>query len=451
MSKNIIVTCSKKSFKGTIQLTGSKSECNRALIIEALSEGRVKVDNVSDAADTVTLARILKEVNGSRMSDVGNLNEHDDSIAILVSNLTCHISHLKTDISNLKTVSVGPAGTAMRFLTAYLNLLDEEVILTGSERMKQRPIGVLVDALRSLGADIEYLENDGYPPLKIGGNKGNLKDKVTIKGDISSQYITALLLIAAKLPKGLQLEISGELTSRPYVEMTLAMLQQVGITHQWDENVISIAPQDFNETRIWVEPDWSAASYWYAIAALSDEAELFLPGLTSYSLQGDSVITELMANFGITSQFKDGGVWLTKEPKVIQRKIFDLKSCPDLAQTIIVVCAALGHEASFTGLETLKIKETDRIKALQNELGKMGVKLIEKGLVYKLDCSEKFIPEKIFINTYEDHRMAMAFAPLAILIPEVEIEDAKVVEKSYPDFWEDLKKIGFESSSPPAP
>jgi 3-phosphoshikimate 1-carboxyvinyltransferase len=193
-----------------------------------------------------------------------------------------------------------------------------------------------------------------------------------------------------------------------------------------------------------VEPDWSAASYWYAIAALSDQAELFLPGLTSYSLQGDSVITELMANFGITSQFKDGGVHLTKEPKPILRKIFDLKECPDLAQTIIVVCAALGHEASFTGLETLKIKETDRILALQTELAKIGVKLIEKGLVYKLDCSQKQLPQRMFVNTYDDHRMAMAFAPLATLIPELEIEDADVVEKSYPAFWKDLAKVGFE-------
>jgi 3-phosphoshikimate 1-carboxyvinyltransferase len=246
------------------------------------------------------------------------------------------------------------------------------------------------------------------------------------------------------LPMGLELHIEGDLTSRPYVEMTLAMLQQAGIQHEWKDNLITIAHQEFKETTLPVEPDWSAASYWYSIAALADEADLFLHGLTQYSLQGDSVITEIMANFGITSQFRDGGVHLQKEVKPIIRKIFDLKECPDLAQTIIVVCAALNHEATFTGLETLKIKETDRIKALQNELAKIGVKLIEKGQVYKLDCSEKFMPERIFINTYDDHRMAMAFAPLALLIPEVEIEDAKVVEKSYPAFWSDLEKVGFE-------
>jgi 3-phosphoshikimate 1-carboxyvinyltransferase len=253
-----------------------------------------------------------------------------------------------------------------------------------------------------------------------------------------------LLLIAAKLPLGLELHIEGELTSRPYVEMTLAMLRQANIQYTWEDNIISIPHQEFAITSLHIEPDWSAASYWYAIAALSDQAELFLPGLTSYSLQGDSVITELMANFGITSQFKDGGVHLTREPKPIFRKIFDLKECPDLAQTIIVVCAALGHDASFTGLETLKIKETDRILALQTELAKIGVKLIEKGQVYKLDCSEKQIPQHMFVNTYDDHRMAMAFAPLATLIPELEIEDADVVEKSYPAFWKDLESVGFE-------
>ncbi|WP_259067087.1 3-phosphoshikimate 1-carboxyvinyltransferase [Mucilaginibacter sp. X4EP1] len=432
-NNNIILTKTGKSVKGTVHLTGSKSECNRALIIEALSHGKVKVENISDAADAVTLASILRsEVRGKRLDAVASAHDTNSEIDVPKSE-----------------INIGPAGTAMRFLTAYFTLQDEEVILTGSERMKQRPIGVLVDALRQLGAQIDYVENDGFPPIKLKGSLEQLSNKVSIKGNISSQYITALLLIAPRLPFGLELHIEGDLTSRPYVEMTLAMLQSAGIQHSWNANVISIAKQDFKETSLHVEPDWSAASYWYAIAALSDEAELFLPGLTQYSLQGDSTITEIMANFGITSQFKDGGVHLLKEPKPLGRKIFDLKECPDLAQTVIVVCAALGHEATFTGLETLKIKETDRVKALQNELAKMGVKLIEKGQVYKLDCSEKFIPEKMFINTYEDHRMAMAFAPLALVIPELEIEDEKVVEKSYPAFWTDLEKVGIAPPHPP--
>ncbi len=425
MEQNIILSKKSKTANGAVQLTGSKSECNRALVIEALSNGKVKVENISDAADTVTLAGILKSKVKSQKSKI--------------------LTGGESEIENPKSeINIGPAGTAMRFLTAYFTLQDDEVILTGSERMKQRPIGVLVDALRQLGAHIEYEEKDGFPPLKIKGSFEQLTSKISIKGNISSQYITALLLIAARLPLGLELHIEGDLTSRPYVQMTLAMLEQAKIQHTWEGNVITISHQEFATTILPVEPDWSAASYWYSIAALADESELFLPGLTQYSLQGDSVITEIMANFGITSQFKDGGVYLQKEVKPIVRKIFDMKECPDLAQTVIVVCAALGHEATFTGLETLKIKETDRVKALQNELAKMGVKLIEKGQVYKLDCSEKFIPERIFINTYEDHRMAMAFAPLALLIPEVEFEDAKVVEKSYPAFWRDLEKIGFE-------
>jgi 3-phosphoshikimate 1-carboxyvinyltransferase len=439
MSPNITVSRSHKKVKATIQLTGSKSECNRALVIEALSKGKVKVTNISDAADAVTLAGILRGAGSEVRGAESNTNAQPSPPDL--SNPAPHSSLLATE------VNIGPAGTAMRFLTAYFTLQTGEVLLTGTERMKQRPIGILVDALKALGANISYAENEGFPPLLIKGGFEQLTESITIKGDISSQYITALLLIASNLPKGLQLHIDGELTSRPYVEMTLSMLQQAGIQHQWTDNVISIAPQDFRETSIWVEPDWSAASYWYAVAALADEAELFLPGLTSYSLQGDSVITELMANFGITSQFKDGGVHLKKEPKPIIRKIFDLKSCPDLAQTLIVVCAALGHDATFTGLETLKIKETDRIAALQNELAKMGVKLIEKGLVYKLDCSEKFIPNNITIATYEDHRMAMAFAPLAMVIPQVEIEEAEVVNKSYPAFWQDFEKAGFVLSN----
>jgi len=421
MKHNIILTKSDKSAKGTVHLTGSKSECNRALIIEALSNGKVKVDNISDAADAVLLAGILRADKHLAVSG------HDNS----------EIEIPATEIN------IGPAGTAMRFLTAYLTLQDEEVILTGSARMKERPIGILVDALREIGARINYVEKEDFPPINIKGGLVQQSNKVTIQGDISSQYITALLLIAARLPLGLELHIAGDLTSKPYVEMTLAMLQSAGIQHTWSDNVIAIAKQEFAETSIHVEPDWSAASYWYAIAALADEAELFLPGLTQYSLQGDSVITEIMANFGITSQFKDGGVYLQKEVKPVVRKIFDMKECPDLAQTVIVVCAALGHEATFTGLETLKIKETDRIAALQNELAKIGVKLIEKGQVYKLDCSEKQIPGRIFVNTYHDHRMAMAFAPLALVVPEIEFEDADVVEKSYPAFWKDLEEIGF--------
>jgi 3-phosphoshikimate 1-carboxyvinyltransferase len=409
-SASIKLSAAHKKLDCTIPLTGSKSESNRALIMQALSDGAVRVDNISEAADTVTLNNILKA-------------------------------------DKPKLVDIGPAGTAMRFLTAFYSLQETEVLLTGSERMKQRPIGILVDALRTLGADIQYAEKEGFPPLKIRGPLQQITNEVSIKGDISSQYISALLLIAPKLEQGLNLVIEGELTSKPYVQMTLAMMEQAGIRHTWTEKVISIAKQPFNKSVINVEPDWSAASYWYAIAALSEEARLFLPGLNGYSLQGDSMITEIMANFGITSQFKDGGVYLTKEAKKLERKIFDFKECPDLAQTVIVCCAALGHDATFTGLETLKIKETDRVNALQTELAKIGVKLIEKNQTYKLDCTGLDLNKKIQIATYDDHRMAMAFAPLALVMPELEIEDHLVVEKSYPDFWKHLEIAGFNLSS----
>ena len=419
---NLILSKPDRTVNTTIKLTGSKSECNRALVIVALSEGKVQVENLSEAVDTVTLAKVL----GTRYEASGQ-------------GLAPQTSLLAPEIN------IGPAGTAMRFLTAFFTLQKQhQVVLTGTERMKLRPIGILVDALRTLGAQIVYEEKEGFPPIRITGGFEQQTAEISIKGDISSQYITALLLIASQLPLGLNLHIEGELTSKPYVEMTLSMLQQCGIQHQWNGNVISIQNQPFQPATIYVEPDWSAASYWYAIAALCEEAEIFLPGLTLYSLQGDSTVTEIMANFGITSQFKNGSVFLKKEQKAVVRKIFDFKTCPDLAQTVIVVCAALGHDASFTGLETLKIKETDRVKALQNELAKIGVELVEKGQVYKLNCAKRSIPEKLFIHTYEDHRMAMAFAPLALIVPEVEIEDFKVVEKSYPGFWDDLKKAGFK-------
>ncbi|MHB1177040.1 MAG: 3-phosphoshikimate 1-carboxyvinyltransferase [Daejeonella sp.] len=419
-SESVKISVKSKRLSGTIHLTGSKSESNRALIMQALSGSVVQVKNTSEAADTVTLLGILQPEGGKRKAESG-----------------------KRKAESSKLVDIGPAGTAMRFLSAYYSLQDNEVVLTGSARMKQRPIGILVDALRSLGAEIEYAENEGYPPLKIRGPFSQQSGKVSIQGNISSQYISALLLIAPRLEKGLELLIEGELTSRPYVEMTLAMMSQAGIKYQWEGNTIKIANQSFSTSTISVEPDWSAASYWYGIAALSEEAEIFLPGLNGYSLQGDSKITEIMANFGITSQFKDGGVLLKKEPKKVERKIFDFKECPDLAQTVIVVCAALGHDATFTGLETLKIKETDRVNALQVELAKIGVKLIEKSLTYKLDCSGRDLSRSISVGTYDDHRMAMAFAPLALVLTEIEIEDHRVVDKSYPHFWSDLESIGF--------
>jgi 3-phosphoshikimate 1-carboxyvinyltransferase len=417
MSKNALV-----SFKGTknidteIQLTGSKSECNRALIISALSKKLVKVENLSNAADTVTLNGILN-----------NLEEE-----------------LEVEIQESKTVDVGPAGTAMRFLSAYLSAKNGNFLLTGTERMKQRPIGILAEALRTIGADISYAEAEGFPPLNIVGPLNQKTAEVKIKGDISSQYISALLMIAPSLPQGLVLEIEGELTSKPYVDMTLDMLAEVGIEHSWNGNLISIKPQVFKAGTLVVEPDWSAASYWYSIAALADEAEISLPALKEKSLQGDSQIKNIMKIFGIATSKTDKGIAISNLGLSLDTKeVLDLKTCPDLAQTIVVIAAALGKNMAFTGLETLKIKETDRIAALQNELAKIGVTFTEDNLVYTLNTNNLHFPDKVTFATYEDHRMAMAFAPLALLINEVEIEEMQVVEKSYPYYWEDLKKAGF--------
>jgi len=417
MHKNAIV-----SFKGVqninteIQLTGSKSECNRALIIKSLSKNLVKVENLSNAADTVTLNAILADLDT-----------------------------VDTDHDLAKTVDVGPAGTAMRFLSAYLSAKNGNFLLTGTERMKQRPIGILAEALKEIGANITYAEKDGFPPLSIKGPLEQTNAQIKIKGDVSSQYLSALLMVAPTLPKGLTLEIEGELTSKPYVEMTLAMLAECGISHEWNGNLITIAPQGFKSSTLIVEPDWSAASYWYSIVALAENAKISLPHLRDKSLQGDSQIKSIMEIFGVSTTKTSNGISFEKNQEIKDTdKVLDLKTCPDLAQTIVVIAAALGLNMAFTGLETLKIKETDRVAALQNELAKIGVKLIEDNLVYTLDCSNLNFPKKVSIATYEDHRMAMAFAPLALLIEELEIEECNVVEKSYPYFWEDLKKAGFE-------
>nr|WP_199079950.1 3-phosphoshikimate 1-carboxyvinyltransferase [Pedobacter sp. ASV19] len=412
MSKNALVSFNGNRHIDTeITLTGSKSECNRALILAALSKGTVKVENMSNAADTVTLDRILNNIPQNHP------HQH--------------------------TVDVGPAGTAMRFLSAYLSAANGNFLLTGTERMKQRPIGILVEALKAIGAEITYAGEEGFPPLNITGPLNQKTNTVKIKGDVSSQYLSSLLMVAPALKHGLTLEIEGELTSLPYVNMTLDMLKEAGITHSWSENRITIEPQSFQSATLTVEPDWSAASYWYAIAALAEKAQISLPYLKDKSLQGDSRIREIMLAFGVQTTKTSNGICLVSSDKNFSQEILDLKDCPDLAQTIIVCAAALGKNLVFTGLETLKIKETDRVKALQNELAKIGVVLTENNKVYTLNCEKLKFPERVSFATYEDHRMAMAFAPLALLIKEVVLEEMDVVEKSYPDFWRDLQKAGF--------
>ncbi|HLT88041.1 MAG TPA: 3-phosphoshikimate 1-carboxyvinyltransferase [Sphingobacterium sp.] len=402
-----------KIIQGTVQLTGSKSESNRALIIQALSRGAVNVENLSAAADTVIMNKALALASTSR------------------------------EMGETVTVDIGPAGTAMRFLTSYLNLVEGNFILTGTERMQQRPIGILVDALKTLGADINYKKENGFPPLDIKGGMTQDKQKVRIQGNVSSQYLSSLLLIAASLKQGLVLEIEGELTSRPYVTMTLDMLQEAGISHTWADNTIEIAPQQFKTTTIYVEPDWSAASYWYAMVALSKKGKVVLPGLKAHSLQGDIAIVDIMAHFGVASSFQEDGLHIAKVNEGSDKVLFDFKACPDLAQTIVALAAAIGRDISITGVETLKIKETDRLAALKNEIEKFGATIVAGGETYHINTKDAYVPKNVTFDTYEDHRMAMAFAPLALVFDEVTINEPVVVEKSYPDFWKHLQQQGF--------
>lgn len=405
------LTHESKKIKGTVQLTGSKSESNRALILQSISKGKVLIENLSHADDTVLLTRALTDA-------------HEAS-------------------ENVKVIDIGPAGTAMRFMTSYLNLLNGKFVLTGTSRMQQRPIGVLVEALQSLGANIAYNNHNGYPPLVINGPLRQSSSSVKIQGNISSQYITSLLLIASAMENGLTIIIEGELTSRPYVTMTLDMLTEVGIQYEWNDNTIHIPNQETKQATLYIEPDWSAASYWYSVVALAEEASIRLPGLKRNSLQGDIAIAEIMAHFGVKTTFEENGILLEKAPFESDKTLFDFKTCPDLAQTVVVVASVLKRNISFTGLETLKIKETDRIAALQNEIAKYGAKFIEDGGTYHLFTEDVNDPGLIEIETYEDHRMAMAFAPLALVFKKINILEPHVVEKSYPTFWKDLSQHGF--------
>jgi 3-phosphoshikimate 1-carboxyvinyltransferase len=343
-------------------------------------------------------------------------------------------------------IDIHHAGTAMRFLTAYFSIQDNrEVTITGSSRMKERPIKILVDALNELGANIDYVEEKGFPPLKIKGKhfKGG---KVTLDADISSQYISALLLIAPKLRKGLKLKLKGEVTSIPYIKMTLDLLNQIGVRTKFKNNVIRIKPflEKLKSNKLIVESDWSSASYFYSLIALCEVGtELHLSSFKANSLQGDSALIHIYEKLGVQTEFKDTTIIIKKTKTIDKQSIidFDLIETPDIAQTIVVTCLGLGLECRLKGLHTLKIKETDRLLALKTEIEKFGgfVKISENSL--KLSSSEN-INNNISVSTYNDHRMAMAFAPLA-LKKSLTIEDANVVSKSYPDFWQDIENIGI--------
>jgi 3-phosphoshikimate 1-carboxyvinyltransferase len=395
-------------------LTGSKSETNRLLFLQALYPN-LTLENTSNS---------------------------DDS-EVMIKALGAQYPIPKTQYPK---IDVRHAGTAMRFLTAYFAAQDGfEVQLTGSSRMKERPIKILVDALNELGAEISYLEKEGFPPLKIKGKKLT-ESKVSLPANVSSQYISALLLIAPKLENGLELTLEGDITSVSYIKMTLALLNEMGVETSFVENKIKVKPQSaIQNSKFTIESDWSSASYWYSIVALSEiGTQITLSSFKENSLQGDAVLAEIYRNFGVETVFNTNHMLLRKvenlKPETLNLK---LNNSPDIAQTIAVTCFGLGISCHLKGLHTLKIKETDRLEALKIELTKLGAAISITNDSLSLEQSENIKPN-ISISTYQDHRMAMAFAPLALKVPIV-IENAEVVSKSYPTFWEDFKQFGFST------
>lgn len=392
-----------------ILLPASKSISNRALLINALIQNGNPIQNLSDCDDTQVMIKAL--------------TEREEIIDILA------------------------AGTAMRFLTAYFSLTHGTHILTGTQRMQERPIQILVDALRQLGATIEYTQREGYPPLKITG-KPLRGGEITVKGNTSSQFLSALLLIAPYLEEGLTLTIEGELISRPYIDITLNVMKDFGALAQWTSpQVIHVKHQPYKKTEYTIESDWSAASYWYALVALTPKAQVILPNLYKNSYQGDHRGKELFAQLGVHTEYTEEGVVLTQCPTKTKSLQTNFVEIPDLAQTFVVVCCLLNIPFEFTGLQSLKIKETDRMEALIQEMKKLGYVLHSQNNNTLLWRGERVTPQKKpEIATYEDHRMAMSFAPAAQFFSGLIIKEPMVVTKSYPHFWDDLSTAGFRIS-----
>lgn len=401
-----LIKAPEERLRASVQLPASKSISNRALILNALSYSPYDIQNLSDCDDTEVMVKALN--------------------------------------SDSRDFDIKAAGTAMRFLTAFLSKIVGEWTITGTERMKNRPIKLLVDALNSLGARIEYMEKEGYPPLRIFGSalQGG---EISLAGGVSSQYISALLMIAPLMENVLTLHLEGNIISRPYINLTLQLMEQFGVKATWNGQTIKILPQEYKPIRFTVESDWSAASYWYTIMALSKNAEIELLGLFKNSLQGDAAGAKLFAQLGVGTTFTDRGVMLKYNGNVTKKLIYNFVNEPDLAQTFVVTCVLLNIPFRFTGLQSLKIKETDRIEALKTELRKLGYLLTDSNDSILEWNGERCEPEADpIIATYEDHRMAMAFAPAALVLPKgLKVADPEVVTKSYPAYWEDLRKAGF--------
>jgi 3-phosphoshikimate 1-carboxyvinyltransferase len=390
----------------SIKLNASKSESNRLIIIKALSEEKIEIKNLSNANDTLLLNNLIKN----------NLSSNWDA---------------------------EDAGTSMRFLTSYLSLKKDNIVLTGTDRMKKRPIKILVDALNKIGATILYQGEQGYPPINIKNKIFQKNSKVEIRGDVSSQYISSLLLIAPKLKDGIEINITKPFYSKPYVKMTLRLMEFFGVKYKFDNYQINIKNQDYKGGSYSVESDWSAASYWYSILSINKNIQkIKLLGLKNNSLQGDQIISKIMSLIGINTTYNKNGIEISKKNTLCDYIELDFKDCPDLVQTVLVVAAYHKIKLKIYGVESLKIKETDRLKAMKNELNKIGVRFYEKGDSWILERRENKFPTSVSIDTYKDHRMAMAFAPLASEL-NISINDPKVVNKSYPMFWDDMKKAGY--------
>ncbi|KRB53847.1 3-phosphoshikimate 1-carboxyvinyltransferase [Flavobacterium sp. Root186] len=390
-----------------LNITGSKSETNRLLLLKALFPN-ITLANTSNSDDSEVMQKAL--------------------------------------IGNDKIVDIHHAGTAMRFLTAYFAVNEgREVIMTGSSRMQERPIKILVETLGQLGVEISYEKEVGYPPIRIKGKKVTAS-KVSLAANVSSQYISALLLVASKLENGLELTLEGEITSVPYIKMTLALLNDLDIQTSFEGNVIKVYPKESVESKeMVVESDWSSASYFFSLVALADAAKITLSSYKENSLQGDSELVSLYEKMGVKTIFQNNKMTLEKQAGFKYEDVnFELNNTPDIAQTIVVTCLGLGIGCHLTGLHTLKIKETDRLEALRIELTKLGANISVTNDSLTLKPSST-INQGVHIATYNDHRMAMAFAPLAIKVPII-IDDAEVVSKSYPDFWNDLKALNFQIS-----
>ena len=403
---NLLLQTSQSDLQAQIAITGSKSETNRLLLLQALFPN-IALANTSNSDDSEVMQKALK--------------------------------------GNDEIVDIHHAGTAMRFLTAYFAVNEgREVVLTGSQRMTERPIKVLVEALQQLGAQISYEKEEGFPPIRIKGQKIT-SNKVNIPANVSSQYISALLLIAPKLQNGIEVTLVGEITSIPYIKMTLALLNDLNIKTSFEGNVITVYPKQEVVSKVMtVESDWSSASYFFSLAALSNEASIVLSSYKKTSLQGDSALVEIYAKMGVETRFEENKITLVKQPNFNFESVnFDLNNTPDIAQTIVVTCLGLGIGCHLTGLHTLKIKETDRLEALRIELTKLGANISVTNDSLTL-VATKEINSNVKIATYNDHRMAMAFAPLALKVPII-IENAEVVSKSYPDFWVDLAGLGFQT------